>query len=85
MKQEPPRRLQFSPEFLHDLRKRWDQRPRPASPTGPDPLPPICDEVYEEALRTMALEDGLPKADWDRENLPEPIPLILLPEPREKA
>ena len=57
-------------EFLRDLKARWDQRTRERQEQRerareqPAPTEPILDDVYDEALRTMALED-----QWDDDGL----------------
>ena len=54
--------LEFSNEFISNLRARWDQRRKTfdTSNQGQEaPSEPVYDEVYEEALRLMAQEDGM--------------------------
>ena len=50
-----------SSEFLKDLRARWDrrQRERNAAKQQTEAVDePIYDEIYREAMETMALEEG---------------------------
>ena len=68
-------RLSFSDEFISDLRARWDRRREtPASPAAKHEVPdePLHDEVYEEALRLMAREEGTPPATPRRRPLSGP-------------
>ena len=54
-------RLAFSDEFLSGLRARWDQRRNPPGTSSQEkeaPDEPVYDEVYDEALKLMAGEEG---------------------------
>ena len=53
--------LAFSDEFISGLRDRWDQRRNPPAASSKEkatPEEPVYDEVYEEALKLMADEEG---------------------------
>ena len=53
--------LAFSDEFLSGLRARWDQRRNPPGTSSQEkeaPDEPAYDEVYDEALKLMAGEEG---------------------------
>ena len=53
--------LEFSNEFISNLRARWDQRRKTFDTSNQrqeSPSEPIYDEVYEEALRLMAQNDS---------------------------
>ena len=62
-------KLEFTPEFLQDiqdLRERWEQSrqerreaARKLEEDGRLPMEPIHDDIYLEAMRTMAREDGV--------------------------
>ena len=59
-------KLKFTPEFLQDLRERWEQSrqerreaARKLEEDGRLPMEPIHDDIYLEAMRTMAREDGV--------------------------
>ena len=68
-------RLTFSDEFINNLRTRWDQRKRNQDTSNREweaPGEPIYDEVYDEALRRMADEDGMTPASPRRHRLEGP-------------
>ena len=54
-------RLAFSDEFISGLRDRWDRRRNPTGTSSQEkeaPDEPVYDEVYDEALKLMAGEEG---------------------------
>ena len=55
-------RLSFSEEFIDNLRTRWSDRTETADTPGKGkltPSEPVYDEIYEEALRLMADDEGI--------------------------
>jgi hypothetical protein len=67
--------LVFSDDFISSIRARWDRRPKTTGASSQDQKTPepIHDEVYEEALKLMAEEEGLtPGASPRRHRLQGP-------------
>ena len=67
--------LVFPDEFISSLRDRWNRRSKTTGISSQDqgaPYEPVYDEIYEEALKLMAEEEGFTPGTPRRHRLVEP-------------